>query len=456
METSPPGALPPAAKAAILAEALERLAFHALSAVLVLYLGEQLLYPDREARGLYHLFVAAAYLAPVGGRAVAERLGRARTVAWASALQLAGLGVLCAVASRAGAAIGLVLVAAGAGGAMPARAALLGERLREEGAGSASRARAALYRAVHGASLVAKLGAPALLVALGPRAAFAAAAAAAAGALAAARAGRPPSSARTPPPGPHRFLRVVGRAVARLGTGQPGQHWLELARDAHPPEAVEGARAVLRLVPVFAALALFWALFDQRGSAWVLQARQLDRSLGPWTLSPAQLQALNPLLVVLLVPLLSRVAFPALERRGVAFPPLRRVSAGLFATAAAFAAAAILQAVVDGGRAPHAAWQLPQYLLLSAGEVLVSVTGVELAYGQAPAAMRGTIMSMGFVTVVAGNLLTGVVGTLLRLEGARWYAFFALLGVAGALAFRPLTKGWRAAPERGEGEALPE
>jgi POT family proton-dependent oligopeptide transporter len=246
-----------------------------------------------------------------------------------------------------------------------------------------------------------------------------------------------------PAPDPHRFVRVVGRALARLGTGRAGQRWLDLARDAHPAEAVEGARAVLRLAPVFAALTVFWALFDQRATSWVFQARRLDLAVAGRVLSPAQLQALNPLLVLLLLPLLGRVVVPALARRGVALPPLRRVSAGLFATAAAFAAAAGLQAAVDAGRVPHAAWQLPQYVLLTAGEVLVSVTGLELAYAEAPRSMRGTIMSLGFLTVAAGNLLAALASKLLPLDGARWYGALAALGLAVALAFRAVTRGWR-------------
>ncbi len=346
--------------------------------------------------------------------------------------------------ARPGLALGLFLVAAGAGGAMPATSSLVGEALGAGGPGEATRGRAGLYRAVTAASLLAKLVVPVLLVVAGPRAAFGAAAAALAASMLVARAARrdvvddlPPGANR------HGFLRVLARAVARLGTGHPGQPWLELARDVHPPEAVEGARAVLRLAPVFAALALFWALFDQRASAWVFQARQLDLALAGRTLSPAQLQALNPLLVLLLVPLLGRVLLPALERRGVALPPLRKISAGLFFAAAAFAAAAVLQGTIAPGSTPPALWQLPQYLLLTVGEVLVSVTGLELAYAQAPPAMRGTIMSLGFLTVVAGNLLTVLVGTLFRLDGAAWYVAFAVLGLVAALGFGAVARAWR-------------
>jgi POT family proton-dependent oligopeptide transporter len=175
----------------------------------------------------------------------------------------------------------------------------------------------------------------------------------------------------------------------------------------------------------------------------VFQARQLDLAVAGRLLSPAQLQALNPLLVLVLAPLLGRVLLPTLERRGVALPPSRKVWAGLLATAAAFAAAAALQVVIDAGHTPHALWQVPQYVLLTAGEVLVAVTGLELAYAQAPRSMLGSIMSLGFLSVFAGNLLTAGVGKLFRLDGARWYWGFAALALAGAIAFRAVTRGWR-------------
>jgi POT family proton-dependent oligopeptide transporter len=434
--------------ATVTAEALERLAFHALCAVLALYLNEHLLYAERDARGLFHLFLGAVYLAPLAGRWAATRLGRIRTVRWASALHLAGLAVLALVESRAGLALGLALVAAGAGGAMPVTSALVGESLGAGGSGAAARGATALRRAVQAASLAAKLGAPLLLVLWGPRAAFGAAALALAAAVLLARRARAGAADGPVPPERHGFLRVVARALARLGTGKPGQDWLELARDVHPAEAVAGARAVLRLLPVFAALGLFWALFDQRASTWVFQARQLDLSVGGVQLSPAQLQALSPLLVLVVAPLLAAL-LPLLERRGLALPPLRRVGAGLFAAAGAFVAAAILQVVVDGGAIPRGLWQAPQYLLITVGEVLVSVTGLELAYAHAPRSMRGTIMSVGFLTVAAGNLLVAALGKLFRLDGAAWSWAFAALGVGGALAFRAVTRAWRTKAEGG-------
>jgi proton-dependent oligopeptide transporter, POT family len=190
---------------------------------------------------------------------------------------------------------------------------------------------------------------------------------------------------------------------------------------------------------VFAGVAVGWTVFEQKGSAWVFQARQMDRAVLGHQLSPAQLQALAPLFAAALLPLLAR--------GGVRGTRLRRVTVGMFATALSFAVAAVVQVLIDAGRAPHALWQIPQYLLLGAGEVLVAVTALELGFAQAPRAMRSTVISIWFVTMSAGNLLAVLVTRVLRLEGAAWFWFFAAVMVAVALAFRAIARGWRVAPE---------
>jgi POT family proton-dependent oligopeptide transporter len=254
---------------------------------------------------------------------------------------------------------------------------------------------------------------------------------------------------RAPPsgPNPHSFLHVVGRALKRAGTGRAGEHWLDGARDAHPQEAVDGAKAVFRIVGVFAAVSLFWALFDQKGSSWVIQARQLDRVVLGAERSPALFQVFNPFFVMTLIPLFTWAVFPALERRGVSLTPLRKMTVGMFLTAASFGAAAILQTIVDrGGAPPSVMWQLLQYVLLTSGEVLVSVTGLEFSYSQAPRSMRSTIMSLWLLAVAVGNLITAVISKAVKLEGAAYFWLFAGLMLAAAFAFRAVARRYRPVP----------
>ena len=45
----------------------------------------------------------------------------------------------------------------------------------------------------------------------------------------------------------------------------------------HSDEAVDGVRAVLRVMIVFALITPFWSLFDQKASTWILQADQMTK-----------------------------------------------------------------------------------------------------------------------------------------------------------------------------------
>ncbi len=443
-----PGRYPPQVKYIVGNEACERFSFYGMASILVLYMNEHLLYAERDAKAYYHLFIMASYLTPLVGGWLADRFfGRYGTILWISIAYVLGYAVLATWQTRTGLLVGLALVAAGAGGIKPSVSAFVGDQFGAEHGSLLRRIYGWFYWIVNLGSLGSKIVIPLLLLWGGPRVAFALPGALMAIALAVFWAGRR-HYVRAPPSGPdrHGLLRVVGRALRRLGTGAPGEHWLDGARDRHPEEAIAGAKAVFRIVGVFAAVTLFWALFEQYGSSWVFQARQLDTTLLGRTYSPAQLQALNPALVLVLVPLFTWVVFPAFERRGTALDPLRKMTWGMFVTVLSFAAAAVLQTAIDAGRAPHALWQLPQYALLTAGEVLVSVTGLEFSYTQAPRAMRSTIMSIWFLTVALGDLLTAIVTKVVRLEGAAYFWMFAGLMLAAALVFGAVAARYRAPP----------
>jgi POT family proton-dependent oligopeptide transporter len=428
---------PPQVKYIVGNEACERFSFYGTSSILTVYMLQTLLYDGREATFRYHLFVMASFLAPLVGGLLADRfLGRYRTILWISLAYVLGHAVLATWETRTGLLVGLGLIAAGAGGIKPCVSAFVGDQLQGEQRTLLDRIYGWFYWVINLGSATSKLSIPWLLDRFGPPVAFAVPGALMAIALLVFWAGRR-HYVMTPPsgPNPHSFSRVVLHALRRLGTGRSGQHWIDLARDAHPPEAVEGAKAVFRIVGVFAAVMVFWALFDQKSSTWVLQAKAMDLEVGRFRLAPSQLQALNPFLVMMLIPLFTWVVFPFLERRGVALHPLRKMSAGMFIAVFSFVAAAVVQSAIEAGAAPSALWQLPQYVLLTAGEVLVSVTGLEFSYTQAPRSMRSTIMSIWFLAIALGNLLTAGVASLVPFRGAAYFWFFAGLMLLAAVGF---------------------
>src|SRR5260370_35983439 len=133
---------------------------------------------------------------------------------------------------------------------------------------------------------------------------------------------------KVPPPGknPHSFLAVVGSAWRHGGRAR---QFLDGARSEHPEEAVEGVKAVVRVLSIFAFVPFFWMLFDQKASTWVVQARSMDLPIGPFNFEPSQMQLVNPALVSLPIPFTAGSLYPALKRIGWELKPLRRISVGL-------------------------------------------------------------------------------------------------------------------------------
>jgi POT family proton-dependent oligopeptide transporter len=433
---------PPQIRFVIGSEALERFAFYGMRSVLTSYLVTFLVQPEREAKAWFHAFMMATYLTPLVGGWLADRFwGRYATILRVSFFSIAGYLTLALWQAPAGFLLGAGLVACGAGGILPSASAFVGEQLPRGDPGLLERVYGWFYWVINLGAAAANLAVPFLLQRFGAAVAFAVPSLAMSLATLLFWSGRrhyviaPPSGRR-----PHGFVRVVARAVRRFGTHRSGEHWLDAALDVHPREAVDGAKSVFRVLGVFAAVTVFWALFDQTGSSWVLQAEKMDLQVGTWTLAPAQLQALNPLLVVLLVPLFTVVLFPRLERGGRLATPLAKMRVGMIATVLSFVAAAVIQMVLDAGRAPSVLWQFPQYLLLTVGEVLVSVTGLEFSYTQAPRSMRSAIMSIWFLAVFAGNLLTLSVLKLVELGDAASLWFFAGIMLMATLGFGAMAR----------------
>jgi POT family proton-dependent oligopeptide transporter len=228
---------------------------------------------------------------------------------------------------------------------------------------------------------------------------------------------------------------------------------LENARGKHSDEAVDGVRAVLRLLVVFALVTPFWSLFDQKASTWVIQANDMTK---PSWFSPAQMQALNPMLVMLIIPFNNLVLWPALRRRGKEPSQLTKMTLGIALAGVAYLIVGGMQLVIDGGTKFSIVWQVLPYIFLTTGEVLVSATGLEFAYSQAPLAMKGAIMSFWNLAVTVGNLwvilskhtvkgeaMTSAIVDAGISPTAFLMFFFAAFAFLAALAFRAYARRYR-------------
>jgi proton-dependent oligopeptide transporter, POT family len=423
-------------------EACERFSFYGMRNILVVFLVDYLLkneIPDvvlREqiAKAHFHDFVVAVYFFPLMGGWLADRwIGKYRTILYLSLVYVAGHACLALFDdNKWGFFTGLFLIALGSGGIKPCVSALVGDQFTEKTKHLSTKVFAAFYWSINFGSLFASLFIPKLLKSHGPMVAFGIPGALMLIATIIFWAGRnyyvkQPATG----PNPHSFSSVLLTAMKNGWAGAVQKH--EQAR-------VDGVRAVLKVLLVFAPIPLFWALFDQKASTWVLQAKKMDGDLGFMIFEPSQMQFINPALVMILIPLNGLVIYPAFKRWGMELTPLRRMTIGMFVAVASWLAAGAVQMPIDGGQKLSIAWQLGPYVLLTLAEVLVSTTGLEFAYSQAPIEMKGTLMSFWLLTAAVGNLAVARLAKLVPLTGSTLFFFYAGCAAVAGIALAVIAR----------------
>lgn len=205
------------------------------------------------------------------------------------------------------------------------------------------------------------------------------------------------------------------------------------AEDKYGIEKVDGIKAVWRIMAVFAFIPIFWSLWDMNSAEWVLQSTQLNLSLGVfgWHILPSQIQTVNAVFLLVMIPLFNFLLYPLAEKLGLKLTPLRKIGFGLLVTAFSFVIIALLQEKVDKGLHPSVWWQILAYVILSAGEVLVSLVGLEYAYTQSPVSMKSTMTAIWYFTYSVGSFFNTVVnnsianhGYFARYTGASFFWLF--------------------------------
>jgi len=422
--------MPPGIPYIIGNEAAERFNFYGMRAILVVFMTQYLVnragakdvMNENQANGWYHWFVASNYFFPALGAIISDAFwGKYKTIIRLSLVYCAGSVVLALDHTRLGLGLGLGLIALGAGGIKPCVSSHVGDQFGGANQPLLSRAFGWFYFSVNVGSSISILLVPWLLEHYGPMPAF----------------------------GVPAVLMLIATYV----------FWTGRYKFAHIPAGGktflrdtfnrEGWAAIGRLAILFAFVAVFWSLWDQSGGEWVLQAQKMDLHFLGITWLASQIQAVNAVMILAFIPAFQYVVYPAISK---VFPltPLRKIGLGLVVTGLSFLVSAWIETQIGAGLKPNIGWQMPAYALLSAGEVMVSITSLEFAYTQAPKAMKSIMMSLYLLSISAGNAFTALVhvfianpdGTV-KLQGAAYYNFFAALSIGCVAVFIVVAKRYR-------------
>jgi len=382
-------------------EAAERFSFYGMKAALAIFLanylgvmgGESL--SESQATSWVSYFTGAVYLTPLFGALIADSFaGKYKTIIILSIvyclghLSLAFMGVGGVV--QAWLLTGLGLIALGAGGIKPCVSAHVGDQFGKNNKHLLPKIFNTFYFSINAGAVISNLAIPLILKWYGPHLAF----------------GIPGA------------LMAIATLFFFMGRNKfvhipaEGQSFF---KEVISPA---GLKTIFKLIPLYLFVAMFWCLFDQTATTLVFQAENMNLNLLGITVLPSQIQAFNPFLILILIPLFTYVIYPAVGKV-IKLTPLRKIGAGLFLTALSFVVIAMAQEAIDRGETPTVAWQLLAYFIFTTAEIMISIVCLEFSYTQAMPRMKSLIMSIFLLSVFAGNMITGVINDIIRIPSTK-------------------------------------
>uniref|UniRef100_A0A8C0E8X3 Solute carrier family 15 member 1 n=1 Tax=Bubo bubo TaxID=30461 RepID=A0A8C0E8X3_BUBBB len=353
----------------IINEFCERFSYYGMRAVLVLYFKYFLQWDDNLSTAIYHTFVALCYLTPILGALIADSwLGKFKTIVSLSIVYTIGQAVMSVSSindltdhNRDGSPdnvsvhialsmIGLILIALGTGGIKPCVSAFGGDQFEDDQEKQRTRFFSIFYLSINAGSLLSTIITPILRAQeCGIHSkqrcyplAFGVPAALMAVSLVVFIIGS----------GMYKKVKPQGNIMIQVSKcigviNLPRSEICHNMRKASEKRLIAQTKAVLKVLFLYIPLPMFWALFDQQGSRWTLQATTMDGNFGSIQIQPDQMQTVNPILIIIMVPVVDAVVYPLIKKCKINFTPLRKITVGMFLASLAFVAAALVQVQID-------------------------------------------------------------------------------------------------------------
>ena len=408
-------------------ELAERFSFYGMKCILIIFMTQYLIndnnaldpMSDTEATKWYHLFTSAVYFTPIFGALLSDVfIGKFKTILLLSIIYCFGHLSLAIDETRFGLIIGLSLISIGAGGIKPCVSAHVGDQFGKTNSILLTKVFSWFYLSINMGAFISTLLTPYLLHNYGPWLAF----------------------------GIPGLLMFIATYIFWLG-----RHvFIHI-----PPKGLaffkkivskESMYSILKLSIIYIFIAIFWSLFDQTGSTWVLQAENLNRNWLGINWYSSQIQSINPIMILIFAPLFSYYLYPKLNKI-TNLTDLKKISMGLFLAVPSFIIIGFVEKWIELGYTPSIGWQVFAYIILTASEVLVSITCLEFSYTQAPNFMKSLIMGFFLLSVSIGNIFTVWINSFMIANNITYsqsyFNFYAFLMLVTALLFLLVVKFYR-------------
>jgi len=203
-----------------------------------------------------------------------------------------------------------------------------------------------------------------------------------------------------------------------------GLGFLYHADEQHSRLFIADLSQALRACKVFLLFPVYWLLYNQMQSNFVLQGGYMAR---PKWLAQEQLNLVDAIIIVALIPVFDGFIFPFVRRVfKVNLGQIARIAFGFVMAAIGLVYAALLQRAIahrghwtgaDGkyilndGAVGVSVWlQIPPYIFIAISEIFSAISALEFAYSQAPKTMKSIIMAI-FLLTNAGGAVLGLILT---------------------------------------------
>jgi len=380
--------------------------FFGLQALLVYYMTKQLGFPQAKSSLIYGAYGAAAFFSPFFGGLIADKwLGRTPSVIAGGLMMMLGHFAMAFPDLLFPA---LALVALGNGLFIPPLAVQVGSLYANDDPRKAY-AYSAYYMGINLGGLLAPLVCGTLGELYGWHWGFTAA-------------------------GVGMGIGLIGYcSFLRLLPPEPNR--AVVAAEETPDAAPTLRRHVAILLLMTSMVVLFRVGYEQSGNVIALWVRDFtDRSVdlfgGTLTIPATWFQSINPLLIILGTPVLSRI-WRAGRAKETTAHLLRRMAIGCVIAASAMLVM-ILAALASGpgGARVSSLWVFAYFILLTLGELFVIPVGLTLIESLAPVRFASMAMGAWYIAKFLGSLLAGIMGAYWLVIPAS--AFFGL-GMASTL-----------------------